>query len=267
MSPLRLVLSVGLLASVVYAQNLGQNVAPNKIAQRSPELTSLLTKAVDAVGGVPIIKRIHEFTASGTITFNQGKQDATGTVTFKARGGSQFRMDASLPNGMRSWIANNGTVTQKTEHGLVSPVSQFSLRSPTTLVLPYLDLADALNGRSLDADYRGLSQVDGQNVHYIRLRRVSQQKDGTPQVSEAGMSEIFIDSSSFFVMAVRDHAFETSASSNVPTHEMRFRDFRLVDGIWAPFSIREIVGGQETWSVQLHSIFVNSGISDSDFNF
>jgi len=46
---------------------------------------------------------------------------------------------------------------------------------------------------------------------------------------------------------------------------MRFSDYRVVDGVIAPFSIVEFIAGQRTTTIQLRQIVFDTGLTQADF--
>jgi len=55
----------------------------------------------------------------------------------------------------------------------------------------------------------------------------------------------------------------------VPRNVLRriwYSDYRPVNGILAPFSIREEMGGQLVWKIDLDQISFNSGLQDANFD-
>jgi outer membrane lipoprotein-sorting protein len=57
---------------------------------------------------------------------------------------------------------------------------------------------------------------------------------------------------------------ENQATVDYP-HEVQFSDYRLVNGVLAPFSITEKNSHQRTSTVQIDHMTFNQGLQDSDF--
>src|SRR5487761_474089 len=92
-------LGVLVFATTVYAQ---QPTAP---AARDPQAVSVLTKCLTASGGAQAISAIQDFTATGNVTYFWAGEQVQGSVTVRGIGAGDFRLDANLPDGTRSWAA------------------------------------------------------------------------------------------------------------------------------------------------------------------
>src|ERR1700694_1891739 len=75
--------------------------------QRDPQALTILSQALSAAGGVASIAGLRDVTATGTITYFWADQQVPGSVTLKGRGLAQFRLDAILAAGPRSFVVNN----------------------------------------------------------------------------------------------------------------------------------------------------------------
>src|ERR1700722_10393635 len=97
----------GFLAlSVVHAQSIGTTAPP-----QDPQAVAILNQVVTANGGTQAIGAVTDYTATGNITFT-ATQQIQGTVTIQGLIiGSEFRIDAILPAGTRSWVVDQGIVS------------------------------------------------------------------------------------------------------------------------------------------------------------
>jgi hypothetical protein len=234
-----------------------------------PQALDVLGRALNAAGGASAVSAIKDYTASGTVTYHWGGKDVEGTVTLSGRGSDQFRMDSSLPTGTRSWAASRGNASEKAEDGTISQVRGFSLLSPSCLIFPYLQLAITLNQKApFTASHLGLVEVDGHSAHDIRVRTVIY--DGPSQkswASEIGALDFFVDASTFQVLMTRDMARPSRNSAGGPPHEIRFGDYRAMNGVLIPYTISESIASQQTWVIHLDKMAFNTGLVDSNFQF
>ncbi len=235
--------------------------------QRDPQAVAILQQSLDLAGGLSAIGVVADYTASGAITYYWAGQDVAGSATICGRGLDQFRMDASLPNGVRSWVANHGKAFEKAEDGTVSQVPGPSFISPSSLIFPYIQLVQALKDKTFSVEFKGLTAIDGNSAYDIQVQRGFALPDGTIQTTEIGALDVFIDASSFRVVMTRDEARPPRNSAEGPPHEMRFSDYRSINNLLVPFSISETIGGQSTWQIQLSNFAFNSGLTDSNFAF
>jgi len=226
-----------------------------------PQAVAILTQVLANAGGQAVLASIQDFTGTGNITYSQ-PTTITGTVMVRGTTQEQFRIDATLPAGVRSQAIANGVLTVKTESGAVVP---FEIQVPTCpgrIVLPYLFLVPALNNPDFTVSYKGTVDLDGHSANQIEVQEV------IPGFSVVGKGfreyhtiEFFVDSSSFQILMMQD---------TVPQHLVRqtvFSNYQTQNGVLVPFSISEQSGGLPTWTIQLNQITFNNGLQDSDFQF
>ncbi len=86
-----------------------QQSGPTQIVQDAHAL-SLLSQALAVGGGAQAVAAISDYTATGNITY-YADEAAQGTVTAMGTNSQEFRLDATLPSGVRSWAVHDGTPT------------------------------------------------------------------------------------------------------------------------------------------------------------
>ena len=89
---------------------------------RDPQAVSLLTQSVNAAFGSTGLSTYRDFTATGTITYFWAGDQVLGSATVKGRGPAEFRIDASLPMGTRSYAVNYGVGALKDTDGTLKPI-------------------------------------------------------------------------------------------------------------------------------------------------
>ena len=228
-----------------------------------PQAVSVVDQALAVAGGTAAIRAIQDYTATGNITF-PSQQDAQGPVTLQGLNGTEFRMDANLPTGIRSWAVSDGVMLQKAESGIVSqsvpqdPVSDSNAYPyqtplfPASIAFPYLQLASVVSDPIYSISYQGLVEINGRSVHHIQI-------DRGPADSASRVRDVFIDVSSLQVVTTTELIPKNSIYS------LHYSDYRPIGGILMPFSIIEEIGGQLVWSIQLTQIQFNTGLKDTAF--
>jgi hypothetical protein len=131
---------------------------------------------------------------------------------------------------------------------------------PGALPLPYRQLLAVLNSSQFSVAYKGILQIDGRSAHDIQVQRVRPGNvDSNGFFSEYHTRDFFIDPSSLQVLMIQDV---------VPkhiVHQIRYSNYAPVSGVLAPFSINEQMGGQQTWTIHLSQISINTGLPASAF--
>lgn len=260
-------LSTAALAQTTTSTTSGTSTAPVLDSQA----VNVLNQVIAAAGGAQTISSVSDYTATGNITYYPGDQ-VQGTVTIRALGALEFRMDAVLPTGTRSWVIDQGIVSTKLENGKITAMQvptnvassdAFPYKTPlfpTSRAFPVRPLASVLANQAWGLSYKGLTQIDGHQVHDILLQ------SDTPSISPKVFTppirtrEIFVDASTFQIVMMRDslpkNAFE----------EMHFSNYQAVNGQLIPFVILDKVAGEQIWVVQLNQVTLNTGLQESAFS-
>jgi len=244
---------------------IGQQTPPQTV-KRDPQAVAILMQALNAAGGVAALSAIHDFAGSGAITYYWASKEVQGNATIRGRGTGQFRLDTTLPNGVRSVAVNNGTGSVKEVDGTTTPIPYHNAVNFGSVTFPYMYLVAALQDSAISMSYVGLETTDGRQAHHIRMRRVFAPDTELTQIhTKLTTREFFIDPVTFHLLSTLDMVHPKYKSTEDLPHEMQFSDYRPVSGVLVPFSITEIGWGQRTLTIQLNQITFNTGLHDTDF--
>jgi hypothetical protein len=252
-----LLLSILLLSISVWGQQTQPGTAPPP-APKDPQAVTLLNQALAVAGETTSIAALTDYTAKGNITYNWNPQ-AQGSVTVQALGLNQYRVDASLPKGVRSSAVTNGQMTMKFEDGSVQLIHTQIAMNLSGLVVPYLELSIGLNSPAFSLSNKGLVEVNGHSAYDIQVQLVGSGLNRPRNLADFYVRDYFVDATTFHVLMTQDLA---------PKHvirQLQYSDFTPVNGVLVPFSITEMTGSQQTWTMQLSQITFNSGLQDSAF--
>jgi hypothetical protein len=273
--PLILILLVSFVASA--QQSAGPQPSATSQPIRDSQAISVLNQALNGAGGLSAINAIKDYTASGNITYHWNT-DVQGAVTLSGSGLNQFRVDASLPKGMRSFSTTAGRMGIKLEDGTVSwlprevptpgkPITPipssdaFPYQLPKfagSLAVPYLQLAAVVSDQRYTILYKGIVQIDGHSLHDIQVLPPS--PSNVEPMSKYQTSDFFIDTSTLQLTMTED-----TVPKHV-VHQIRYSNYKATSGVLIPFSISEEMGGQNTYEIQMDQISFNTGHQDSDFS-
>lgn len=234
---------------------------------RDPQALNILTQCLQASGGTQAVGAITDFTATGDITYFWAEQNVSGSVQVRGRGLTQFRVDATLSDGVHSWIVSNGQAFQKNPNGSTSPLpSQNAVKSASaTFPLPYL-LSVLQDSTIIDITYGGTITHDGEQVYDIVVQKMLPQTvDPLNAIGSITKADFFIDTNSLLIDAVDDSAFRKDGGPGSVSHEIQFSNYKTTNGVSVPLSITEFVAGQKTTTIQLNQVSFNTGLSDTDF--
>jgi outer membrane lipoprotein-sorting protein len=234
--------------------------------QRDPQAIAVISKALNAAGGVSALAAIQDFTGSGTVTYNWGDSPIQGNVTVKGRGLAQFRVDATLPEGMHSWVMNNGSALEKHHDGTVTSLPFPLTLRPANSTFPFSRLLTALQDTSWSISSVRTVEHGGQQGYDIGLQKMyTDGSDPSGFKSRATKTDFIIDINTFLVLSIQDKAYRKDGSPGDAPHEMQFSNYQSFNGVLVPSSITELISGQQTSTIELSQFTFNSGLGDSDF--
>lgn len=266
------VLRLGLLFAfaILFSASLtlAQQTTTSATAVRDPQALNILAECLTAAGGAQAISGIQDFTETGNITYFWAGQQTIGSVTVRGLGTSYFRLDADLSQGTRSWAVNGLAGTTKNADGSLVPISYANAVNMGSLTLPYLSIAAVLNDSSISVSTVGTTTVNGRQGTMIQVQKIfSSSDDPSGELTQINTKSYIVDSQSFVLLETEDTLWSSDGRMLPTTHELIFSNFNVANGITVPFSIEEMVGGQQTWSLQLATITFNSGLTTGIFQF
>jgi hypothetical protein len=240
-------------------QNTPVSPAPDQVA------VSVLGQALQKAGGAATLATFRDFQATGKVTYNWGQAQSTGDVVVRGRGAGQFRVDASLPEGNRSWSVSNGQGFVQELDGTSHVLATSNSLALGALAFPVGILAAALQDTSCNISYVGLESNDGIAMHHIVLTRTFE-GDTQGLLSRLSEKHVFVAADSFELLGLRMQFQSDGGRHEVFTQEYWFSDYRAVGQLRFPFAISEHANGQILSTIQLSNINLNNGLTDADFS-
>ena len=206
------------------------------------------------------------FTANGSITYFWAGQPAQGSATIRARGNDQFRMDANLPDGTRSFVTSRRGGHRRSPDGTLSEIPAHNTMGGTILTIPYPAIAAALTD-SMDAvSYAGLAEIGDRQCHKVRVSTIfSPESDPDGTLARLTGIDYFVDAQTGLVIKTEDITHPVQSASEEYLHEVEFENYAAMSGIAVPTVVREKVSGQTIWEFRLSSITFNPNLPDEDF--
>jgi hypothetical protein len=248
------------------AQQSSPPSAPSQTAQRDPQALAILSQAVASSGGLTALTAIQDIKGIGTITYYWAGQDVPGSVSLYGKGLNQFRMDATLPDGVRSLIINGPTGALISQDGQRTKLPYYSIMTGGTLAFPLVRIAAALTDSSTSLSYLG--PVSWNNSQALKLH-VAPSVDPSLRVDSRlkglGEFDLYLDPTSNQLVEIAERVWWGGDLTQTYSREILFSNYALLSGLSVPLSISEKFGGQQTWSLSLTSVAFNTGLSDSLF--
>lgn len=244
---------------LVTAYGLGQEV------ERNQQAITLAAQSVAAAGGPSLLRLDEGFKATGDITFFWAGEPVAGAVTLYGKGSSQFRLDATLPEGLRSVRINAEGGTVRDPNGQVKILAQHNTRNAQLCIVPAFVLLRALQDTSVAFSYIGLESKNGHSIHHIRTQRHFP-NDPRNTIGRLTKVDFYLDALTLQILAVADAVHPVNQSSVDFPHEFQFAEYRTVEGLAIPFDITEIQSGQRTLQIKLSHFSQDSPSVNADFD-
>src|SRR5579864_2066660 len=161
---------------------------------RDPQAVALLNQAIAAAGGAQAFNAVQDFTATGNITYFWTEKGEQGAVTVKSRGSDQFRLDATLAEGVRSAIVNNGVARIRESDGSVTQLVNAHTDNAGSLYFPYAEIVDSLADKFVGITDLGMVTENGQTARGIRLQKTFPGRDDSAGTrAKMNQRDFFID--------------------------------------------------------------------------
>ena len=259
-------LCVVMFCFAVVRSSAGQAPPQSASVQRDAQAIQILTQALSVAGGTTAIAQTHDYVAQGSITYYWAGEEVPATVTVKGRGTGQYRLDATLSAGVRTWAVSDGAGFVRDPAGKIKLIPFQNAVNYGSLTLPWVHLLKAIEDSTVSVTYIGLETRDGATVHHVRVQpNFTLSADPRGTFGMLARRDYFIDATAFTIAAAADMVHSDQAYTINFPHVIAFTNYQSVSGVLVPFTISETTSGQHTYTLQLTQIAFNSGLQDSDF--
>jgi len=209
---------------------------------------------------------ISDVTFTGTARRIAGSDDESGAVTLKVLSTGATRIDFTFPSGPRSefkslssdgptggWSGPDQVVHPMANHNVVADWGWF----------PAFTVGTSLNQKNTLVALIGQETRDNSTVSHIR---VVQQFSGVSASIAALMQhlsqvDIYVDPANSLPAAIAYSIHpDDDAGQDIPV-ELKFADYRLVNGCQIPFRIQKFLNNSLVFDLQFQSAALNTGIT------
>jgi hypothetical protein len=212
-----------------------------------------------------------DVTLTGTARRIAGSDDETGTAVLKALATGEARMDFSFPSGQRSEAcansANGPAGTWTGPDGKAHPLSQHNLMTDSSWFFPALTLGKLISSQGSTVSFVGQETRDGASVVHLTASQQFPAPDVPAEIAtemqHLSQMDIFLDSSTQLpvALAFNQHP-DDDMGLDIPA-EVRFSDYRAVNGVQVPFHIQRYLNNSLILDIQLQAATLNSGLTAS----
>jgi len=251
--------------SCIFALRASAQQASTGVTQ-NPTAVALATNAVARLSGSV---QIADVTLTGTATRVAGSDTGSGTVTLKALGTSNSRMDLSLSDGTLSeirtaqtgtaqgqWLAPSGSYNNMAAHNCLTDAAWF---------FPALSILSQLSNPNLVVTYIGPETKAGVGVYHLRLS-IQTPTGQTGFLQQLSAEDVYLSASTYLPVAL---VFQTHPDNDALTNilvEVDFSNYEAVNGIQIPFDIQKFVNGTLLLDMTIQNAVLNSGLAVSTFS-
>ncbi len=243
--------------------------AAQQTAPASPQPLQLLRGTLGALSANTLPRDV---TLSGTAHYIAGSDDQTGTATLKATATGASRIDLNLSSGPRTEISNSasGAPVGKWSgpDGIPHDIAFHNLVTEPSWFFPTFLLLRAVAPSGYVTTYIGHETLNGQAVEHLTIAQTSnvQTPLGVTTLTHLTQTDVFIDCATLLPAAI---AFNVHPDDNmlidIPI-EIRFSDYRPVNGAQIPFHIQKFLRNGLALDIQIQSAAINSGLALNEFN-
>jgi hypothetical protein len=204
-------------------------------------------------------------TATGTVTRYHGSDVDTATITLQAKGLREFRTQVTDSVGSTTYILNQDSAA------LMTPSATLFIPTPSAIseqpfVFPFFSVVLLASEPDVAAQYMGTETVNGQQADKVDLLRQPSGSDPLTAVrSVASHLVVWVSTSTHLPVQIQETHIANDNPTAVVTLTRVFSNYQTVNGIAVPFQQDVSMGQNPLYSLQLQSVNLNVGLTDSDF--
>jgi len=232
---------------------------------KDTQALGVLNSCLDALGGLKNVSAIQDFSASGTVTYYWAGKTIMGTSKIIGLGADRFRVDTTLPDGVRGWAIKGVSGWRTEESGKVSSLPLHQVLTADTSVFFIPRLLASINDPVISLSYVGLEALQDTQVHHLRLQTKPPALE-TTSLSGIAVKDFYIDSTTLLLVKFADQVFPLDTTTDSLPHSISFSKYQVVNGIQMPFVADETIDSVPVSHVEITSLQFNVGLTDSAFD-
>jgi hypothetical protein len=239
-----------------------------QVPQRDPQAVILASRALLTLTGGATV---NDVMLTGAGTRIAGSTHETGSVTLKAKGTQESRIDLALSSGGRAQIRNQAPGYPQGAwsgpDGISHPISLHNCWTDAAWFFPPLSSLAALASPDLALSYVGQESRLGISVQHLRFwRQMSTRSTNAMHlIQRLSTLDMYLDSASLLPVAITFNLHPDADAETDIAVAVGFSDYRVVSGIRVPFHVQEFVNGGLVLDISITGVSINVGLSDTDF--
>lgn len=230
------------------------------------QATALATAAMLAMSGRLPIRDVR---MTAQVIHIAGSDYDTGTADLAALGTGQSRIDLDMGDRRRSEIRTDATELPEgfwSDRKGTHRTANHNCWTDAVWFAPALSsLLSAANTSEVIFSYVGQESRAGILASHLRAYRKSRLVDSA-FVRRLSTTDFYLDSASHLPLAIVFNVHPDN-DDNIDIHtEIRFADYRVVDGVRVPFHIQRLLNGGLFLDLVVTNVTINSGVPESLFS-
>jgi hypothetical protein len=238
--------------------------------ETAPDLAHQVVQTAMAKLKTKATVAIRDITLSGTAESLAGSTHETGTAVLKATADGSSEIDLSFPSGQRKEVRANTALGPMGSwigpDGVRHAIAPQNLFTDGTWFLPAFTL-NRVKRHNLALKDASVDTKDG--ADYVRVAAFEGATRGTAEqatrLEQLTKMELRLDSNSFLPAALSYNIHPDFNDTVDISVEVRFSDYREVEGTLIPFHIEKFLNGVLNLDIRINSAVANTGLSAKDF--
>lgn len=231
-------------------------------AQSDVQALSILQRAAAAQMGATSIQDVQ---LTGSAVLHIGT-DQRGSVTLQVDSSGRSKIVLDLDGGRRTeYSSGHGEAPECTwtdTDGKSHSVAVHNCFTQIAWFMPALSLASGVQLGHHRITYGGSKQLDKNTFEHLTLNRVitGQDPEMTAQLQRLSNLDLAFDSATMLPSSLTYFTHpESDLTRNIPV-EIRFSDYRDVNGVKIPFHIEKLLSGNTLLEITVESATFNTGV-------
>jgi len=201
--------------------------------------------------------------ATGMVATVAGSESESGTIQILTRSTDQSSEQYQTASGFtRVYSRGQASIISG------STLNRLSVESALTAQSSYFPLP-LLVAASSNPDFAfahvGLETLDGTAVNHLKFWNTFASIPDLQSLSDSSTRDIWLDASSALPQRISFTRPSSDGSGSGISVDVWFSDYRTVNGILYPYSIRVSLNGTPWATISIQNVTFNSGLSDSSF--
>jgi hypothetical protein len=207
---------------------------------------------------------VADVTLQAEVTSMIGADPESGSGTFRAKGLGQSRVDLSFGGDTRSDIRNRIGGTMQKNGGAAKAQAGHNCMTDAAWFFPALSSLAQSGNPSFVFKYIGEEEHTSVNTQHIQVSQIFPQ-DKSGVLERLSATDFYLDAASNLPVAI---TFQTHPDNDLNVNiitEIRFSDYRSVNGILEPFSFQQMLNGRVILEAKVTSAEVNASLPENIF--